>query len=585
MRHMRRSSLLMALSILAACAPPPAGSGVGGAASAVFPFDWAFRGLDPIGTGTHGMVATTDVRASRVGIDILEAGGNAVDAAVAVGFALAVVYPAAGNIGGGGFAVVRLADGEASALDFRETAPMLATPERFLDAEGRPTDASVIGHLAAGVPGTVAGLWELHQRYGSLAWEDLIAPAIDLAVNGFVVSQSFHDGLAARQARFAGFETTQQIFYPDGDAPRVGSTFRQPLLGETLRLIADEGKSPFYDGPIADMIVDEMRRGNGLITHEDLRSYAAKWRDPIVFQYRGNTIISMPPPSSGGITIAETLNILEGYNLRELGFNSPEAIHLITEAFRRAFADRNYYLGDPDFIEMPVDRLISDDYAADLRAGISRSRASPSEQFNRVPVLQEGSHTTHFSIVDGQGNAVALTYTINSGYGSGVVVARAGFFLNNEMDDFAMRAGYANQYGLIQGQANLVAPGRRMLSAMTPSIVIDPQGALRMVVGSPGGPRIITAVAQTIINVIDFQMDVRSAVDAPRIHHQLLPDAIMVERNGIDERTKSVLESFGHTVTPRRGYFGDVQLIIRAPDGTLYGASDPRSSGGRAIGY
>jgi gamma-glutamyltranspeptidase/glutathione hydrolase len=582
---MRRLGLLLALTVLATCAPPPAGTGPGGTAGVVFPFDWEFRGLDPIGTGTQGMVATTDVQATRVGVDILKGGGNAVDAAIAVGFALAVVHPAAGNIGGGGFAVVRLADGEAASIDFREMAPMLATPDRFLDEEGRPTDASVLGHLAAGVPGTVAGLWELHGRYASLAWEELIAPAVELAENGFIVSERLHDGLAARQTRFAEFETTQQVFYPDGEAPRVGSTFRQSMLAETLRLIAAEGMAAFYQGAIADMIVDEMRRGGGLITREDLRSYSAKWRDPIVFEYRGHTIFSMPPPSSGGITIAETLNILEGYNLRELGFNSPEAIHLMAEAFRRAFADRNYFLGDPDYIEMPVDRLISEEYATELRAGISRSRASPSEQFNRVPVLDEGPNTTHYSVVDGQGNAVALTYTINSGYGSGVVVERAGFFLNNEMDDFAMRAGYPNQYGLIQGEANLVGPGRRMLSAMTPSIVVDPQGELRIVVGSPGGPRIITAVAQTIINVIDFEMAVRSAVDAPRIHHQLLPDAIMLERNGIDERTRSVLEAFGHTVVSRRGYFGDVQLIIRAPDGTLYGASDPRSEGGRAIGY
>ncbi len=581
---MRRLSLLLALITVAACAPPP-GPGAGGAPGVVFPFDWEFRGLDPTGTGTQGMVATTDVRATRVGVEILQAGGNAADAAIAVAFALAVVHPAAGNIGGGGFAVVRLTDGETAALDFREMAPLLAMPERFLDETGKPTDASVLGHLASGVPGSVAGLWELHKRFGSLPWADLIAPAIDLAENGFTVSERFHNGLAGKRTAFADFETTQQIFYPGGEAPRVGSTFRQPMLARTLRLIANEGKAVFYSGVIADMIVDEMRRNGGLITHEDLRRYSARWRDPITFEYRGHTIISMPPSSSGGVTIAEALNILEGYNLRELGFGSADAIHLIAEAFRRAFADRNYYLGDPDFVEMPVERLISDEYAAELRAGISRSRASPSEQFNRVPVLNEGSNTTHFSVVDGQGNAVSLTTTINSGYGSGVVVARAGFFLNNEMDDFTLRPGYANQFGLVQSEANLVGPERRMLSAMTPTIILDPQGELRIVVGSLGGPRIITAVAQAIINVIDFGMDVRYAVDAPRIHHQLLPDEIQYEKNGIDDRTVSLLQGFRHSLSHKQYYFGDVQMIVRAPDGTLYGASDPRSEGGRAIGY
>ncbi len=582
---MRRLSLPLALIVAAACAPPSAGPGASGTTRAAFPFDWEFRGLDPVGTGTQGMVATTNEYATRVGVQILQAGGNAVDAAVAVGFALAVVHPAAGNIGGGGFAVVRLSDGSASALDFREMAPALATPERYLDEQGRPTDASLMGYLATGVPGTVAGLWELHQRYGSRPWEDLIAPAIDLAENGFIVGERLHDGLARLKTRFAQFETTQQVFYPGGEAPRIGSTFRQPMLAATLRLVAADGKSAFYQGAIADMIVDEMRRGGGLITHEDLRRYVAKWRDPIVFQYRGHMVISMPPPSSGGIAIAEILNVLEGYNLRELGFGSPEATHLIVESFRRAFADRNYYLGDPDFVEMPVARLTSDEYAAELRAGISRSRASASEEFNRVPVLQEGTNTTHYSIVDAQGNAVALTYTLNSGYGSGVVVARAGFFLNNEMDDFTMRAGYPNQFGLVQSEANLVGPGRRMLSAMTPTIIVDPQGELRIVVGSPGGPRIITAVAQAIINVIDFHMDVRTAVDAPRVHHQLLPDQIQVEKNGLDQLTRSVLERFGHQVAPKDWYFGDVQLIIREPDGTLHGASDPRREGGRALGY
>jgi gamma-glutamyltranspeptidase/glutathione hydrolase len=581
---MRSFKILTALCIFAACTPPATGPGLAGG-RVVFPIDWEFRGLDPIGTGTQGMVATTDVRATRVGIEVLQAGGNAVDAAIAVGFALAVVHPSAGNIGGGGFAMLRMADGEAVALDFREKAPLSLVPEVYLDEEGRPTDQSRIGHLAVGVPGTVAGFAELYERYGSLPWNELVAPAIDLAENGFTVTQGLNRGLAARASRLTQFETTAQVFYPGGEPPRVGSNFQQPMLGGTLRQIAADGKNAFYRGQIADLIVEEMREGGGLITHEDLSRYQAVWREPITFEYRGHTVISMSPPSSGGITVAEILNILEGYDLGSMGFNSFDAIHLTVESFRRAFADRNYFLGDPDYTNIPVAELISDEHAAELRASISRSRASPSEQFNRVPVLSEGNNTTHYSIVDGQGNAVAVTYTLNSGYGSGVTVSRAGFLLNNEMDDFTVRAGYPNQFGLVQGDANLVGPGRRPLSAMTPTIVTDTQGQLRLVLGSPGGPRIITAVAQVIINVIDFGMDVRTAVDAPRVHHQLLPDVIELENDGLDLLTRSELISAGHEVAANSGYFGDVQLIIRDANGMMYGAADPRHEDGRAIGY
>ncbi len=581
---MRSFITLIAICAVAACTPPATGPGATGGRVA-FPFDWEFRGLDPIGTGAQGMVSTTDVRATRVGIEVLQQGGNAIDAAIAVGFALAVVHPSAGNIGGGGFAVVRMADGETATLDFREKAPLMLTPDEYQDDEGKPTDKSRVGHLAVGVPGTVAGLAELHERYGSLRWNELVAPAIDLAENGFTVTESLNRGLARRASLMTQYETTQQVFYPNGEPPRVGSNFRQPLLAQTLSLLAADGRNAFYRGQIAELIVEEMREGGGLITHEDLSRYQAVWREPITFEYRGHTVISMPPPSSGGITIAEILNILEGYDLGSMGFNSFDVVHLMTESFRRAFADRNYYLGDPDFVNIPVSELTSDEYAAELRASISRSRASPSEQFNRVPVLSEGNNTTHYSIVDGQGNAVAVTYTLNSGYGSGVTVGRAGFLLNNEMDDFTVRAGYPNQFGLIQGEANLVGPERRPLSAMTPTIVVDPQGQLRLVVGSPGGPRIITAVAQVIINVLDFGMDVRMAVDAPRIHHQLLPDVIQLENNGLDLPTRSALMSAGHEVAANSGYFGDIQLIIREPNGMLYGASDPRHEDGRALGY
>lgn len=582
---MRTIALSLALSFVAACAPPPAvGPAAPGGKQVFFPFDWEFRGLDPVGTGMRGVVSSADARATRVGIDILQAGGNATDATVAVAFALAVVLPRAGNLGGGGFAVIRTADSTA-ALDFRETAPLTLTPDVYLDPQGKPTDASRIGHLAAGVPGSVAGLEQLHARYGSLPWSRLLEPAIDLAENGFTVNEELSRGLAAKQTILSNFETTARIFYPRGEPPRIGTVLRQPALAATLRMIAAEGAGAFYRGRIADLIVQEMRQHGGLITHEDLARYRAKWRDPVRFIYRDHTVISMSPPSSGGVTLALILNILEGYDLRQLGFNSPDLLHLETEAFRRAFADRNYYLGDPDFVNMPIERLTSDAYAAELRAGISRNRASDSESFSRIPVLEGGPNTTHISVVDGDGNAVALTTTLNSSFGSGVVVRDAGFFLNNEMDDFSINPGYPNQYGLIEGAANLVEPGKRPLSAMTPTIVLDPQGELFIVVGSPGGPRIITAVAQTILNVIDHGMDVRTAVDAPRIHHQLFPDEIQVENNGVEPRTLAILSQMGHSIASHAGYFGRVQMIIRRADGMLQGAADPRGESGRALGY
>lgn len=581
---MRKLAFTLTLISIAACTPPPGVGPTGGGTQVFLPFDWEFRGLEPVGTGTQGVVSTADVRATRVGLDILQAGGNAADAAVAVGFALAVVLPRAGNIGGGGFAVVHQADGSRAALDFRETAPFSATPDLYVDAEGKPTDATRIGHLAVAVPGTVRGLAELHQRYGSLPWSDVVAPAIDLAENGFTVNEELSRGLAAKQGLLTRFETTRQVFFPGGEAPRIGTVLRQPLLAGTLRMIAAEGAPAFYHGRIADLIVQEIREGGGVMTHEDLARYRAIWRDPLVFQYRGHTVISMPPPSSGGVALAEILNVLEGYDLRQLGFQSVDVLHLLTEAFRRAFADRNYYMGDPAFVSMPIERLTSEEYAAELRAGISRNRASESVSFSRVPVI-EGANTTHISIVDRHGTAVSLTYTLNSSFGSGVVVERAGFFLNNEMDDFTVSPGHANQFGLVEGEANLVEPGKRPLSSMTPTIVLAPDGQLHMVLGSPGGPKIITAVAQTIMNVIDFGMDVRTAVDAPRIHHQLYPDEIQIEDNGVDNRTLATLISMGHSVAPRAGYFGNVQLIIRRSDGTLFGASDPRREAGRALGY
>lgn len=581
------TSTLVTLCIVAACTPQ-AGIGPAGSASrtqVTLPFNWPYRGREPIGTGQNGVVVTSDSRATRVGIDVLEAGGNAIDAAVAVGFALAVVLPEAGNIGGGGFMVIRKADGEIASLDFREMAPQSLTPDVYLDMDGLPTDDSREGILSVGVPGTVAGLAEAHRVYGSQPWKDLVEPAVDLAQNGFTVSARLHDGLTQRAARLQQYETTAQIFYPGGNPPRFGSTFSQPLLAQSLRIIGFEGKDAFYAGRIAEQIVQEMQRAGGLITYQDLISYTAKWRDPIVFTYRSRQVISMAPPSSGGVALAEILKILEGYDVESYGFNSPESIHLFVEAARRAFADRNYYLGDPDFVEIPVDELISDAHAVELRSSISLSRASASELYNRVPLLDEGINTTHYSIVDSEGTAVAVSYTINSSYGSGITVRGAGFLLNNEMDDFTVREGVANQYELVQSDKNLVGPGRRPLSSMSPTIVVDSAGALLMVLGSPGGGKIITAVSQVIVDVIDHGMDVRTAVDAPRVHHQLLPDEILFETYGFDGLVVGQLAEMGHEISPNAGYFGSVQLIIRWPDGTLRGAHDPRREGGRALGY
>ena len=571
--------------LLAHCAPPGGAPGGEAAPRAFFPFDWPFRGMkQPAVMAPNGMVVSSSGLASDVGVEMMRRGGNAVDAAVATAFALAVTYPEAGNLGGGGFLVVRLASGETASLDFREKAPLLATRDMFIGADGRVTDDAVTGHRASGVPGSVAGLHAAWRRYGRLSWEDVLAPAIRLAEGGFFVDERLHRTLAERQGRLTRFASTVEVFFSNGAPPAVGSLFRQPALAETLRLLARNGPDAFYRGRIADWIVQEMQRGGGWITHQDLALYEAKWRDPIVSNYRGHTVIGMPPPSSGGVTLAEILNLLEGYDLGRLGWHSPEALHLFVEVFRRAYADRNYYLGDPDFVEMPIERLTSDAYATDLRATISRNRASSSDDFNRVPRVNEGNHTTHLSVVDAEGNAASLTTTINSLYGSGVVVRGGGFFLNNEMDDFSARPGAPNQFGLVQGEANAIEPGKRMLSAMTPVIVTAPDGRLLLVAGTRGGSTIITQMAQVVSHVVDYGMDLRTAVDAPRIHHQLFPDQTYYERGGLDPVTRSALVAMGHTLTPADGYYGEVQAIGVRPDGTRVGVADERMVG-EAVGY
>jgi gamma-glutamyltranspeptidase / glutathione hydrolase len=560
--------LFAALACGPRSAPPSAGPAAGTASG------WEFAGRARVAQGSRAMVVAGSPLASQVGRDILRQGGNAVDAAVAVGFAMAVVHPEAGNLGGGGFMVIRLADGTVQTLDYRETAPARATRDMYLDSLGEPTDRSLTGHLAAGVPGAVAGLTEAHHRFGHLPFAVVIAPAIGLARDGFLVDEYRSRSIAGDSGRLARFPASRASFLPDGAPPAAGTVLRQPDLAATLEAIRERGADGFYQGPVADLIVAEMERGGGLISHEDLASYRAIWREPIAIQYRGYTIYSMPPASSGGVTMGEILNIMEGYDPLP-PFGSPRLVHFEAEAMRRAFTDRNTWLGDPAFVQNPTDRLLSKSYAADLRKSIGE-RATPTPAF--APGPRTGASTTHYSVVDTEGNAVSCTTTLNDSYGSAVTVTGGGFLLNDEMDDFATAPGKPNMYGLVQGEANAIAPGKRMLSAMTPSIVLDPQGRLLLVVGTPGGPRIITMVYHVISNVIDHRMALPDAVAAPRMHHQGLPDTLRVEDGGFPPATLDSLRARGHAIGAG-GYWGDVEAIIRTPAG-WQGVSDPRRGGG-----
>ncbi|WP_419947650.1 gamma-glutamyltransferase [Candidatus Palauibacter sp.] len=595
---------LLLLLFVGACQPGDTGAGTetgvgSGAASAfieaggAFPEGWPFAAEDAPVTATEGMVASTDEYASRVGIEILAAGGNAVDAAVATGLALAVVNPEAGNLGGGGFMMIRLADGTVFAQDHREKAPMAATRDMYLDEDGNVTDLSVRGHLAAGVPGTVSGLWEAHRRFGALEWTDVVQPSIDLA-HGFEVTTRLVSTLDAAQEGIRAFEHSARIFLPGDAVPGIGDTFAQPDLAAVLTRLRDQGPDDFYRGETAAMIVAEMERGGGIITLEDLDRYETVWRDPVAFDYRGYTVHSMPPPSSGGLTMAAIANMLERWDLGAMGWNSPETIHVMAESFRRAYADRNEYLADPDFIELPTGEFLSEAYADSRAETISTERATPSAEVNPgIDAFLDESHTTHYAVVDAGGNAVAVTTSINSWYGGKVVVDGAGFFLNNTMDDFASKPGTPNQFGLVQGERNAIGPEKRMLSAMSPTIVEDADGDLFLVTGTPGGATIITTVLQSIFNVVDHGMNVVQAVHAPRVHHQHLPDLVFHEYGGVGGATASALEALGHTVLerdpgPPDAYFtggmsGDLQLIMAMPDGSLTAWSDPRR-GGTALG-
>ncbi len=532
-----------------------------------------------------GMVTSAATLASRVGADVLGAGGNAVDAAVATAFALAVVYPSAGNIGGGGFMVARVG-GKEHALDFRETAPARATHDMFKGKDGKPTEGSQVGHLAAGVPGSVAGLWEAYQKLGSKkkTWAELVAPAIKLAREGFVVDAELHRVTGAASKCLARFPASAALYLPNGAPPPAGSTWKSEELAATLDRIADKGPAGFYEGKTAQLIVDEMKRGKGILSAADLKDYKAKWREPLIFDYHGHRIASMPPPSSGGLAIAMIARQLEGYDLAKLGWHSPAHVHLVAEAMRRAFVARNQGLGDPDFVKIPVDELMSAQWAEKQRATISLEKATPTAEIAGAgkDSAGNGPHTTHFSVVDAQGDAVALTTTVNGWFGSCVTVAGAGFVLNNEMDDFAAVPGQPNQFGLVQGEANAVAPGKRMLSSMTPTIVTGKDGKVELVLGAAGGPTILTAVFQILSNVVDFGFDATAATNAPRIHQQDFPDQIMVEKGGLPDDVRKALGLMGHELKDR-DRIADAAVIGREGD-LFVGAAEPRRLGALAVG-
>lgn len=539
------------------------------------------RFIDPqvTGSGKHNMVASESADASRAGHELIAAGGNAVDAAVATAFALAVTHPTAGNLGGGGFAVVRTGPGKMVALDFREVAPAAASPDMFLDKNGELTDGSLRGDRAVGVPGSVAGLWALHKKLGKKPWKDVIAPAIRLARDGFLVDAKLHDSIVRVAPLLLKHPATAALWLPNRVPRAAGDKVEIPELAAVLQRIADRGPDGFYKGETAAAIVAEMKANGGIITADDLANYSVVWREPIKVPYRGYTLTTMPPPSSGGIVIAMSAGLLGRFELGKLPWYGPEHVHWLVEVWRRAFAARNELLGDPAFVkDMPIARLLSKDYQDKLYATITDG-ASTSKA---VSQLIEGDHTTNLCAVDANGMAVAMTTTLNTAFGNGVTVS--GFLLNNEMDDFASKPGSPNTYGLVQGAANKIEPGKRMLSSMSPTIVEDAKGQLFMLAGAGGGPRIITSVWQTISNVIDFQRHADLAVAQPRVHHQHLPDVVHVEGTSIDQAGAETLTGKGYKLQwgePHRA-FGAITAIVRTANG-WDGTADPRGGGG-AIG-
>ena len=530
----------------------------------------------------HGMVVAMESMAADVGVSALQKGGNAVDAAVAVGFALAVTHPFAGNIGGGGYMLIRMADGRSTFIDFREGAPGAASRDMYLDPQGNLTRDSIEGWRSAGVPGSVRGFELANTKFGTRTWAENLAPAIELATKGYTMSYALAEGLRGSRS-LARDPESKRIFQRDGRFFEAGDTLVQPELANTLQRLATNGPSEFYEGETATRLAAEMARHGGLVTVADLKGYKAIERSPLQGSYKGYTVLTAPPSSSGGIALLEMLGVLEGTGYEKAGAGSAAAIHYEAEAMRRAYADRNEYLGDPDFVKNPISALLDKAYLAKLRGTIDPEHATPSVQVKPGLPAAEKLETTHFSVVDAEGNAVAVTYTLNGGYGNGITVPGLGFLLNNEMDDFASKPGSPNMFGLVQGERNAIAPGKRPLSSMTPTILLK-DGKLFMTVGAPGGSRIPTAVLQVILNVVDFGMTIQDAIDAPRIHHQWLPDRLSLE-HAISPDTVALLKARGYDVDYSSGVVLAQTAAIVSDGGWLQGGSDGRSAAGKAAGY
>jgi len=546
--------------------------------------------------GKNGMVVSAQHLASKVGVQVLKDGGNAVDAAVAVGYALAVVYPTAGNLGGGGFMTIRFKDGKTTFLDFRERAPLAAKKDMYLDEAGNPiSGASTDSYLAVGVPGSVAGFELAREKYGSKSREELIAPAIKLARFGFELKQGDIASLEEGNERLAQDPAAAKIFLPNERPLRVGERLIQEDLANSLQAIVNRGTKAFYQGEIADLIVEASRVNGGILSKKDFTDYKVRELKPVECSYRGYQIVSSPPPSSGGLVICEILNVLEGYPLAQMGYGSAEATRLMVEAMRHAFVDRNSALGDPDFVKNPVEKLTSKEYAAEIRTRINPYRATESSTLTQ-PNFSESNETTHYSIIDKDGNAVAVTYTLNGAFGTAKVAEGTGILLNNEMDDFTVKVGVPNLYGLIQGEANAIEPRKTPLSSMSPTVV-SKDGKPFMVIGSPGGSRIITITLEAIINVIDHGMNIQEAIDAPRVHHQWLPDVVHIEPRALSPDTQLILSSMGYHVSEDKDWpiWGeaagilvggkDLKSIEQGTDGQYYGAIDSRAEAGAAVGY
>ncbi|HEX5960292.1 MAG TPA: gamma-glutamyltransferase [Rhodanobacteraceae bacterium] len=540
---------------------------------------------EPLVTAKHGMVVSAQHLATKVGVDILKQGGNAIDAAVAVGYALAVVHPCCGNIGGGGFMTIHLADGRNLFLDFREKAPLAATPGMMQNDKGKVVKGrSTRTYLGVGVPGTVMGFDAALKKYGTLSLQQVLAPAIKLAKDGFVLEPGDVRILDTSTDYFRQHPNVAAIFL-DHDQPwKAGQVLKQPELAHTLELISEDGTKAFYDGPIAAAVVKASQANQGLLTLADFKAYTAQWEEPIECAYHGYTIISSPPPSSGGTTICETLQIIAPYPFAKWGFHSTESTHYFIEAERRAFADRNTYLGDPAFVDNPIAKLLSAEHAAELRASILPDQATPSSQVKGSLGPYQATNTTHYSVVDDEGNAVAVTYTVNSYFGIKQIAGDTGFFLNNEMDDFTSKPGVPNQFGLVQGMANQIEPGKRPLSSMSPTVVLK-DGKLVMVTGSPGGSTIISTTMESILNVVEYGMNVKQAIDAPRIHMQWLPDQVFAEPDAFTPGVQAALEAMGYRIRTIR-QMGDIAAIVVNPEsGKLESVNDPRYPAGSAAGY